>query len=199
MRFLCLHGMGTNNQVFEMQTEIKSFFAPSDRFFAYFDASLVRTCQQALQDLDNYIKTEGPFDAVLAFSQGAALASTLLVQKWRQNPQEQQVSPIFKCAVFISGGVPVDPDVLLHGELRTLSADVDGEVIPIPTAHIWGTNDTLFPGSSATLSKLCNGTVRSEFVHEGGHEVPGETRDLASTVHAIKRVVHKGAKAVVVH
>ena len=133
---------------------------------------------------------------MIAFSQGAALASTLLVQKFREQPTEQHLNPIFKCAIFISGGTPVDPDILAKGELHVLSAEVDGELIPIPTAHIWGRNDTLYPGSSAELSKLCKEATRTEFIHDGGHEVPASgTDDLRSTVQAIRRTVHKALLA----
>ena len=133
----------------------------------------------------------------MAFSQGAALAATLMVRKSQQDPKGQRADPVFKCAVFISGGVPCDPDLLMQDELRLLSYEVDQEPVAVPTANIWGAHDTLFPGSSAALSKLCNARERTDFVHEGGHEVPGSKSKEAvnGTVHAIRRAIDKALYA----
>jgi len=126
MRFLCLHGMGTNSHIFEMQTaalryelgdhhtyefvegtietpiapELKCYLSTGDTYFAYFDQNSLSTCRKALSDLETFIQTDGPFDGVMAFSQGAALASTLIVKKFLQDPCGQTLNPIFKCAIF---------------------------------------------------------------------------------------------------
>lgn len=150
----------------------------------------MESCRKALNDLDAYIATEGPFDAVLAFSQGAALAATLIVRKFNEDPRRQHVDPVFKCAVFLSGGVPCDPAALLHDEVRILDVGSDGEVIPVPTAHIWGLNDLPWPPK---LSELCVTQGRTVFIHDGGHEVPGSRSKEAvtGTVHAIRRTIDK--------
>ena len=101
--------------------------------------------------------------------------------------------------MFIAGGVPVDPDLLIHrGELRQLSGSVDGCLISIPTANIYGRNDTLWPGSSEQLSELCDEKAKAVLVHDGGHEVPGSgtSKDaLISTVKVIRRAVDKAMHA----
>lgn len=173
--------------------EIRSFFSSEDEFFSYFDASSVASCRKALDDLDAYIAAEGPFDGVMAFSQGAALAATLIVRKFRQDSEGQRTNPVFKCALFISGGLPCDPYALMQDELRLLSHDVDREPILVPTAHIWGAHDLSFPGSSAELSRLCWPQGRTEFIHEGGHEVPGfgSKEAVIGSVHAIRRAIDK--------
>ncbi|KAI4123544.1 MAG: hypothetical protein LQ338_005217 [Usnochroma carphineum] len=179
---------------FRPSTEIQSFFSADEAFFSYFDESSVQSCRKALADLETYMQTDGPFDAVLAFSQGAALASTLMVKKWREDPAAQRLDPVFPCAVFLSGGVPCDPDALLaRGQIRTLDFPLDGVVIPVPTACIWGKDDLPFP---PRLGALCDATKRTIVVHEGGHEVPGsKDKDaVTATVHAIRRTVAK-AKA----
>ena len=148
-----------------------------------------------MSDLNSYLKNEGPFDGLIAFSQGAALAATFLVQNFRKDPQQKSISSSFKCAIFLSGGVPVDPDALSRGELIPLRAAEVGEVIPIPTAHIWGENDEMFPGSSESLKDLCITSGRSQFIHKGGHEIPvAGTGDLTGTIHSIKRAIHCGQK-----
>ncbi|MCJ1293425.1 hypothetical protein MMC34_004980 [Xylographa carneopallida] len=186
-------------QIFEMQTEIQSLFSPNDEFFGYFDPGRPSTCQTALAQLERYVAYSGPFDGVLAFSQGAALASTLIVHLSQLDPAGQTLAPVFKVAVFIAGGVPVDPDLLIHrGELRQLSGSVDGCLISIPTANIYGRNDTLWPGSSEQLSELCDEKAKAVLVHDGGHEVPGSgtSKDaLISTVKVIRRAVDKAMHA----
>ena len=169
--------------------EIKAF-AGDDKFYSYFDPESVESCRKALDDLDAYIAAEGPFDAILAFSQGAALAATLIVRKFSQESKQQHVNPTFKCAVFLSGGVPCDPSALLRDELRILDHASDGEVIPVPTANIWGSNDLSWPPE---LSKLCMAQGRTVFIHDGGHEVPGSKSKpaLTGTVQAIRRTVDK--------
>ena len=150
----------------------------------------MESCRKALDDLDAYITEEGPFDAVLAFSQGAALAATFIIRKFNQDPKQQHINSVFKCAIFISGGIPRDPAALLYDEMRSLDYPTDGEVIPVPTAHIWGSNDLLSPSE---LSRLCKSQGRTTFIHGGGHEVPGSrSKDaVTGTVHAIRRTIDK--------
>lgn len=97
----------------------------------------------------------------------------------------------FKCAVFFSGGVPVSYDALLRGELRAMGFGTEGEIISIPTANIWGSQDALWPGRALALSDMCSSNVRTVYIHDGGHEVPGSKSKAAVTevVHAIRKTV----------
>lgn len=126
----------------------------------------------------------------MAFSQGAALASTLMIRRFQQDAGGQ-TDPPFKCAIFISGGVPGDPAALEQGKVRMLDYATDGEVIHVPTAHIWGANDRQEPTFGPVLSKLSQATLRTVYVHDGGHEVPGprDQTALRSTAKAIQRTV----------
>ena len=54
----------------------------------------------------------------------------------------------------------------------------DGEIVEIPTVHIWGRNDQLYPDCGPVLSKMRRAREKEEFVHEGGHDVP-DPRDAA--------------------
>lgn len=248
MRFLCLHGLGTNSQVgsswnhvivctvltswqiFENQTgksfthvrnypllmlhrhkaalryelgyhhtyefvegtystdpapEIRGATSTADEFFSYVDIQDISSWAKALDQLEEYLAVEGPFDGVFAFSQGAQLAATYIVHKTRQSPQS---NPIFKCAVFFSAGMAYDPDQLQQKTDRPLSHAVDGEVIRIPTAHIWGCNDS---SSGEQVSGICASECKEIYVHDGGHEIPGARMSVAvrSIVRAIRRVV----------
>lgn len=110
----------------------------------------------------------------MAFSEGAGLAAMLMIHKVQCSPMEQHLHPVFKCAIFFSGGVPADPGTLeQREEVRFLDYERDGELIGVPTAHIWGKNDMEYPAFGPVLSRLCKADLRKVFIHEGGHEVPG--------------------------
>lgn len=128
----------------------------------------------------------------MAFSEGAALAAMLMIRKAQQQDSvSQHLRPLFRCAVFFSGGVPADPATLQRGEIRLLDHDIDGELVELPTANIWGQNDMEYPTFGPVLSRLCQAKFRSVSIFDGGHEVPGSRNQAAvmSAVHVIRRTV----------
>lgn len=146
------------------------------------------SCCEALDDLDAYIRSAGPFDGVMAFSAGGILASTLIVRN-----AQQHALPPFGCAIFFCSGGPCDPSALARGEVSPLSYIRNEEVIDIPTAHIWGRNDPRNLTYGSLLSELCRTQLKSVFVHEGGHEIPG-ARDrvaLSKAVGCVRSTVDK--------
>ena len=146
--------------------------------------------RSTLDDLDEYIATEGPFDAVMGFSQGASLAATYLAQSANAKKADS-----FKCAVFICAGDPFDAAASDRGEVRFLSAAVDGQVIRIPTAIILGSKDPDV-GKSLNLSKLCCVAGREVVDHGGGHEVPtGSQQITLKMVAAIQKVIDRALSA----
>jgi len=138
MRFLCLHGMGTSSQIFEaqlsrikdqleghhdfvfLQGEVETDPAPGIKefypgpYYTYFEVPTKCQVQEALELLEEFIEDEGPFDGVIAFSNGAAVAASYLLQdSKRPSPQHP-----FKCAVFF---VPLCPSILTPYLLRVRS------------------------------------------------------------------------------
>jgi pimeloyl-ACP methyl ester carboxylesterase len=75
-------------------------------FQCYYDRHETGGIRSALATLKEIIKEDGPFDGVIGFSQGAALAASLLLCHQSDTPQK---SPPFKVAVFIAGGLPLSP------------------------------------------------------------------------------------------
>lgn len=108
------------------------------------------------------IKKHGPFDGVLGFSQGAALAASLIIHHSKTRPQEPA---LFKIAVFICGAAPWDP----AGTQRI--ARENAHPIMIPTANIVGNLDPLHP-ESLKLFDLCEPSQASFYDHGLGHQVP---------------------------
>ena len=138
------------------------------------DVSSRESCQKGLQDLDAYVTEEGPFDGVMAFSQGAGLAASLIVHRMQRDVDGERLHPTFACAIFFSGGIPEDPRTLLSNEPRTwMQFEEYAEAIEIPTVHIWGRNDDMYPNFGPVLSRLCKCSEREELIHNGGHEIPG--------------------------
>jgi surfactin synthase thioesterase subunit len=67
--------------------------------------------------------------------------------------------------------------------------DVEGEVICIPTAIIYGRNDTTINGE--IVSSLCASNKKEIYVHDGGHEILGARMNSAvkACVQIIRRVI----------
>lgn len=171
-------------------SEIKQYYPDEDTYFSYCDLQSPTSLRKALAQLNAFIAVEGPYDGVLAYSHGAAFAATYIIQQSHLHPTSP---PAFKCAIFLSGGIPVDPSALEKDELRLLGPG-DGKLLNLPTAHIWGANDELYPGTSLILSKLCDERMRCIFMHEEGHDVPNaRAKDaVVGAIRAIRRTVDKG-------
>ncbi|ORY58511.1 serine hydrolase FSH [Pseudomassariella vexata] len=207
MRFLCLHGRGTNAKIFEIQTakirqvlgrDHEFFFANgtlptspdagaeaiTDEYFGYV-SSTIQEHRSMHADLLDLIRSEGPFDALMGFSEGGAVAALLLVTDARHSVAS------FQCAIFFSAAPPFDPDDLQKGELRWVNADTDGEIIKIPTAHMWSREGDVNSIKSQHLVGLCEREGRETYVHGLGHDVPGakSEKDLAGAVRVIEHVI----------
>lgn len=228
MHFLCLHGMGTNNEIFKLHTsairrmlgpehtydfvegtipcppapgvgELQSTTTAEDSpdnedtgFYMYLDVTSIDSIQTALEDLADYVEAAGPFDGVMAFSQGAGLAAGLMIQQAQNSPIDYLLKPVFKCAIFFSGGIPGDPASLKAGKLRLMSAEQDGQVIQVPTAHIWGSKDDQYPDFGPVLAGLTSKENREVVIWDGGHEVPGlGGRGITEAVAAIKKTLQR--------
>ena len=136
------------------------------------------------------IRTEGPFDGVIGFSQGAALAALLISALERRIPssdhnlpaaavhedllsalflpsaeQEQQQGPL-KFGVLYSG--------FKAGDKRCagfFQHDGEGRGISTPTMHVWGAVDSVVEeGRGRELFEAFEGGKL--VVHPGGHFVP---------------------------
>lgn len=147
--------------------DVKNMLAGDEKAWAYFQEDQPETALKAVNDLDAFVEANGPYDGVISFSQACGLVGTWIIHRLRQG------KPSFRCAVFLSAGSPaVDFDSLKEGNVVVLPRAKMAEIIDIPTAHVWGLADP-FAGVANELSMLCKSDVKSVFVHDGGHEVPG--------------------------
>lgn len=164
---------------------IESLAPFEDQFFAYYDFSSSESFDRALYDLREYLHNEGPFDGLIAFSQGASLASAILIDQ-SESPNK------LRCAIFFCGRTPfVDvakPRIPDSTEVGIMDKK---PIISIPTVHIWGRDDHIEPGQPEALSKLCCSQDKYTYIHAGGHEVPGakDKEGLIESANAIKKMI----------
>lgn len=159
----------------------------SEETFGFFDETSPDSCLKALNDLYRYIEIRGPFDGLIAFSQGTVLAATLLVGQALRGGGKFPI----KIAIFFSGNRPADPNLLEGGVISQLNPELVGEVINIPTVHVWGRVDKGELEFPPDLLRLCRKEVRETYEHEGGHEIPG-TKDKE----AVAVIVQKMRRAI---
>lgn len=137
---------------------------------------------EAFDHTKRFIAEEGPFDAVIGFSQGAALAASLLIHQSKTYPAEPS---LFRAAVFICGAAPWESSGLEH-----IAPQPDVYPITIPTANIVGKADTLFP-EGVKLFKLCEPAKATFYDHGSKHMVPFDVKNTEEMARVIKETVAK--------
>ncbi|KAK7927533.1 serine hydrolase FSH [Apiospora marii] len=238
MKFLCIHGNGSNNAVMELQTgnsartflaflrprlthfaaglryeledqyeyefveaavavpmaaDVTSLASPGQSFFGFYRPADFVNLRTAVDQLEDYIRTEGPFDGVLGFSAGCVVAALHILEMQRRREQQYdsggaavagndqpEPPPLpFRCAIFVCSAA-------VRGALEFLGGDPQAERIRIPTVHVMGSSDGVEPTGGQELSQLCDPVVRTVLVHDGGHEFP-KGEQLIEMSHAIQR------------
>ncbi|KAF2676017.1 hypothetical protein K458DRAFT_380541 [Lentithecium fluviatile CBS 122367] len=220
MRFLCLHGMGTNERVMKMQIAslchalgdhheydfvegsipcsptpgIAQFLTVGEEAetFCFYEPNSAKSILTALADLAWYIASEGPYQGVIGFSQGAALAATLMIKQGRNH--YSTVHPLFQCAIFLCAGAPYDPVALDQGKAVLLEAKPDAPSIRVATAHVVGEKDDALAASLA-LVEQCDPRNHRVYMHAGGHDVPREVQGVRRMISVVEEVLHLASHA----
>ena len=173
---------------------VEDLTSQQDEFFAYYEPYSASSFRKAVDDLRDYISAEGPFDAIIAFSQGASVAAALLLEmQLHATPLEGSRSRSLSCAIFFAGRLPYI-DAAPKQSIDTIFPNSEENTfIDMPTAHIWGANDDLEPGQPQYLTEICKPDGVFTYVHEGGHDIPGSGRDkaLIGTVRVIRRALDR--------
>lgn len=170
-------------------TEMKNISHADPTHYSYFDPT-GESVLAAIDALDRYVETEGPFDGVIGFSQGASLAVMFMVSYAHLHPN----APLpFTCAIFLSRAATYDPvSWRCNGSIRRLENMPSGhDPIPIPVAAIWGRHDLDYVQEEGHLTpNVFLESLCEKVVHGGGHEVPGHHSKscLQITMKATRRV-----------
>lgn len=173
----------------------------TDEFYGYLEEEVnASNAKELVLNMTQFVEANGPFDAVMGFSEGGIIAAMLLIEDSRQSFAG------FKCGIFFSAAPPLDPGVAHSGILRCVDPDRDGIMIQVPTAHIGGSTECLrlsllsplaplWPKDPAlphnTLARLCDYKLRQVFLHSRGHVVPGASspKELSGVIRAIERTI----------
>ncbi|KAB8231931.1 serine hydrolase FSH [Aspergillus alliaceus] len=210
MRFLCLHGSGTSGEIFEIQSGgLAQHLAGKGHSFTYINGRLDSEPEpelkgvmdppfynhyprntapgedlaHAIEHTMRIIEKQGPFDAVMGFSQGAALAFSLLV-----NHAKTHGVPLFKAAVFICGAPPYEPSG------REQIKSTPGEyLVKIPTAHIVGKQDRLYD-AGVHLYGLCEPSKAEFYDHGSRHMIPFDAKNTEAMVASIEKTIERATK-----
>ena len=97
-------GRTTDELILNCASGVDTFFAGPYYCFYWLPSS--KEVQAAYDLILDAIEEDGPFDGVIGFSQGAALAASYLLQDARS----AQPSNSFKCAIFFCASMPFDMD-----------------------------------------------------------------------------------------
>ena len=151
--------------------------------YSFYDGPTASSIRESVKDLSNYIATEGPFDGVIGFSQGAVLAATLIIAV--ESGLLKAPTP-FRFAIFLCGGLPFDFLALQAETMKFVDPDlVKVPLSNLPVANAWASNDIDYPGAGEPLSRLCVPEKSWNIVHDAGHGVPGEGADLDKLVNIV--------------
>ncbi|KAK5807309.1 hypothetical protein VI817_001567 [Penicillium citrinum] len=213
MRFLCLHGASTNSEIFEIQTGgLRQALEAKGHTFTFINGSLDAKVEaelegivdgpfynhyprspdlpssglnDAFEHIQNETAQKGPFDAVMGFSQGAALAAAFLIHHAKTNPTSP---PPWRVAVFLCGGIPWE-----SSGLEYVIPKPDEFPIRIPTAHIVGKLDPLYP-ESMKLYALCEPANAAFYDHGSKHMVPFDQKNTTAMVKTIEDTIAKAMR-----
>jgi predicted esterase len=129
--------------------------------------------------LRRLLEEQGPFDGVMGFSQGAAVAAALcaLQQGEGQGEGEGQVRTqggLLKFAILCSGYLPAEP--ALRDALARARA---GGGAPLPSLHVHAgggaaaaADGQVAPSESQALAECFDPRRRAALLHSGGHVIP---------------------------
>ncbi|KAK6826094.1 hypothetical protein PG995_014331 [Apiospora arundinis] len=201
------------NGAFEMDPPVgsKEFFgtAPHHRFFPFHVTNIlnsVRRCPKVLSPgrLLDYVKEEVGQEAftdavnglmtmlaehpsvtgLIGYSEGAMAAATMIMEEERRQRTDSRPRQI-KGAIFFAGWPPVaETDYLGLGT----EAEVEVEVVDVPTFHVIGSGDP-FVEASMTLYRVCAEDTAELFDHGQGHMMPREMKTLKELSDALDQFV----------
>ncbi|KAI9933880.1 hypothetical protein ASPWEDRAFT_148352 [Aspergillus wentii DTO 134E9] len=210
MRFLCLHGSGTSDEIFEIQSgglrqqleeNGHDFIFMNGRLEAKPEPELEGICDgpfynhfprdvapsenlaKAFEHTLNFMQREGPFDAVMGFSQGGSLAASMIIDHAKTHDK-----PLFKLAVFICSAIPFERT----GTHPILPTD-DGYPIIIPTANIVGNQDYVYPQSMHVYG-LCDPSKSAFYDHGSKHGIPFDQKNTTAMTEVVEKTIERALR-----
>ncbi|KAF0686291.1 Aste57867_21897 [Aphanomyces stellatus] len=118
--------------------------------------------QNSLAFVQDQVATRGPFDVVLGFSQGAAMATLLTAHYYATSRHVPYAAVVLCCGKLPQDGMPVS----LQLQPNRLKFN-----LPIPSLHILGKRDSRY-GWGLKLADSYDAGARHMFLHDDGHRFP---------------------------
>lgn len=132
--------------------------ATADTFSALEEPAVCRGLQEALGAVAGALSSLGPFDGLLGFSQGAALAALVCALGQAGDPR----FPLPRFIILVSGFCP-------RG--LVLKEPILKSPLSLPSLHVFGETDRVIPAQeSVQLASRFPGAVT--LTHSGGHFIP---------------------------
>ncbi|KAK2623594.1 hypothetical protein QTJ16_007148 [Diplocarpon rosae] len=135
----------------------------------------------ALDAIYATLETHGPFDGICAYSEGAVVGSTLIMDEKRRLEKEGRPRMI-KRAVFFAGWPPLN---LESNEM--LLSDMSEELVDVPTLHCIGADDPYLHGAMA-LFNICEQDEAVLFDHGKGHTIPRDAQTVKELGDALREL-----------
>ncbi|KAJ3249063.1 hypothetical protein HDU77_007900 [Chytriomyces hyalinus] len=138
--------------------------------------------KETIHMLKRFWIEKGPFDGIIGFSQGAALAPLLVTElAFAQTTNDSNIYTLPKFMLLFSGFVPIAVTSLAdapvpEGEAAANSGVLDHWTegrIPIPSMHVIGAGDAwVLPRDSHALAARFVESSSVVVEHDGGHYIP---------------------------
>jgi len=183
-----LHTTPVLPALFELFPELKSRDEDLPEWYNAYDnedgTKRLEGLPEALQFLQQYLKEQEPFDAIVGHSQGAQLASILTLLMETDESFLPDTSKHWKLLVAFNAPNPIDTvatsnikDIVAkHGPLKTRSVHITG-----------GPSDHTFEGSERLMTR--HFTDPSHVGHEEGHFLPKDAAVCAQIVASIRKAL----------
>lgn len=137
---------------------------------------------RAIEHTHKFMDREGPFDAVMGFSQGSALAASLVIHHAQTHPHD---APLFNLAVFICSDRPYEAT-----GTKYIAANPGEYPITIPTVNIVGKQDHIYD-LSMEVYKLCEPSQAVFFDHGQDHRIPFDGENTLGMTAAVEQGIQK--------
>uniref|UniRef100_A0A914W0G6 Serine hydrolase FSH domain-containing protein n=1 Tax=Plectus sambesii TaxID=2011161 RepID=A0A914W0G6_9BILA len=152
------------------------WFSRPDQHFSSKDVTDLSTgFNESVEFIMDVVETQGPFDGLLGFSQGAAMASLFCALR-----ESKEIALPLKFVILVAG---------FHSK-SSAHAALNQVKITLPSLHIMGETDKVIPiEMSRELSQSYNHSVI--VIHQGGHFVPTLTPFKQTISEFLERFINK--------
>ncbi|KAF0695588.1 Aste57867_13628 [Aphanomyces stellatus] len=145
--------------------DILELFGDEEEYFEWWhsqdDSNSYDGHEKSIDYLQRYIANEGPFDAIIGFSQGAMMATVLTAHYLHQ----EKAVP-YKAVILVSGMWPEDGMSVVP-----VNPDSGKQELDFPSFHVLGEQDFMYEDSKVQVEHYADSS-RHVYTHAGGHRFP---------------------------